>query len=154
MPARPAHMRRAMRLRDRRIVILAVAFVVIAIAPACGIRAGNVVLIPNGFRGWVVIRYNVSGAAELGHDGVKTLISVPESGAVFTSSDRPSGYARDEYYFVGGNDKRLRITSDAEGCQTRKPCVQGFEYITSPVKVTVFFVGTKQELPLYPRPNV
>jgi hypothetical protein len=126
----------------------------IVMVAACGVRAGNVILIPMGFEGWVVIRYDMPGEPAFDHEGVKTLVKVPQSGSLSTSSDRQNGYGVDEYYFVGANGQRVRIQSDAEGCRDQEPCIQQFEFITSPTKETVFFVGKKQDLATHPKPNV
>jgi len=122
---------------------------------ACGVRAGNIVLIPSGFEGWVVIRYEVPGESSLGREGAKTMLRVPVSGSLITSSDMPRGYGIDEYYFVGADGKRTPIQNEPEGCKDQDvPCVQQFEFVTSPVKVTIFFVGKKPNLARYPKPKV
>ena len=126
----------------------------LTVATSCGVRAGNVVLIPTGFEGWVVVRYDVAGAPALDHEGAKTLVRVPDSGSVSTGSDRSNGYGIDDYYFVGPDGNRVKIQSDAEGCKEQEPCVQQFEFVTSPAKVTTFFIGPKQDLARYPKPKV
>jgi hypothetical protein len=135
----------------------AVAGVILALslAASCGLRAGNVVLIPAGFEGWIIVRYQVQGAPALDFEGAKSLIRVPDSGSVSTSSDRPQGYGSDDYYFVGPGGKRVRVQSGDFGCkQEQEPCVQRCEFITSPVKVTTFFVGPKEDLVRYTRPKL
>jgi len=47
-----------------------------------------VTLIPDGFEGWVVIRYDVPGEPSLGREGAKTMIKVPSSGSVITPRAR------------------------------------------------------------------
>jgi hypothetical protein len=96
----------------------------IMVAVACGVRAGNVVLIPMGFEGWVVIRYDMPGEPAFAHEGAKTLVKVPQQGSLSTSSDRPNGYGLDEYYFVEADGQRVRIQSDAEGCRDQEPCIR------------------------------
>ena len=120
----------------------------------CGVRAGNVVLIPMGFEGWVVIRYDIPSEPAFIREGVKTVIKVPASGSLSTSSERPNGYGIDEYYFVGADEKRVRVQSDFEGCKEQDPCIQQFEFVTSPTTVSVFFIGNKQDLSRYPKPKV
>ncbi len=140
-------------MSTRLLVCLLIVFH-IAIAVSCGFRAGNVVLIPMGFRGWVVIRHEVAGAPPFGHEGGKMLIKVPESGILSSSSNWPSGYGNDEYYLVGDDGQRVRIHSPFEGCNDPAPCIQRFEFITSPIKATVFFVGNVQDLSQHPKPKV
>lgn len=122
---------------------------------ACGVRAGNVTLIPDDFEGWVVIRYEVPGEPSLSREGAKTMVKVPASGSLMTSSDMPSGYGIDEYYFVGADGKRTPIQNEAEGCKEQDaPCVQQFEFVTSPARVAMYFVGKKPNLGRYPKPEV
>lgn len=122
---------------------------------SCGVRAGNITLIPDGFEGWVVIRYQVPGEPSLGREGAKTIVKVPASGSLITNSDRPNGYGIDEYYFVGADGKRVPIQNEAEGCKRQDaPCVQQFEFVTSPIKATMFFVGQKPDFGRYPKPKV
>ncbi len=126
----------------------------IVIGVSCGFRAGNVVLIPMGFRGWVVIRHDVAGAPVFGHERFKMLIKIPESGLLSSSSDWPSGYGTDEYYLVGRDGQRVSIHSQFQGCNDPAPCIQEFEFISSPIKATLFFVGNKQDLAQHPKPTL
>jgi hypothetical protein len=126
----------------------------LSLGVSCGVRAGNVVLIPAGFKGWVILRYGLSAEPALEHEGVKTLVKVPGSGSLSTSSDRSNGYGIDDYYFVGPDGNRAKISSDTDGCKEQEPCVQQFEFVTSPAKTTIFFVGQRQDLPRYPKPKV
>jgi hypothetical protein len=122
---------------------------------SCNLRAGDVVLIPSGFRGWVVIRYEVAGKPYLGHAGTKTLVRVPSTGLVETASDRANGYGSDEYTFVNDSGGRAEIPNEqVKGCSAQDICIQRFEYFSAPAKVTVFFVGAAIELAKYPRPNI
>lgn len=143
-----------MQIGTLRLLACLLIFLAVVVGVGCGVRAGNVVLIPTGFEGWVVIRYQIPNAPSFDHEGAKTLVKVPESGSLSSSSDRPNGYGVDEYYFVAGDGQRVRIQSDAEGCNDPAPCIQQFEFITSPIKATLFFVGKKQDLPQHPKPKV
>ena len=140
-------------MSTRLLAYLLIAFHIV-IGVSCGFRAGNVVLIPMRFRGWVVIRHDVAGAPPFGHERGKLLIKIPESGLLSSSSDWPSGYGTDEYYFVAGDGQRVRIHSQFEGCNDSAPCIEQFEFITSPIKATLFFVGSKQDLSQYPKTRV
>jgi hypothetical protein len=129
--------------RDITIPVFLLAF---AFTICCGVRAGNVVLLPEDFEGWIVIRYNVSGADALEREGIKVVIKVLMSGAISTSSERASGYGLDAYYFVDANGRRRPIPSEADGCKNDERCARQFQFFTSPSTITVFFVGTKQAL--------
>ena len=109
---------------------------------------------PDGFEGWVVIRYDIPGEPAFDREGAKTLVKVPKSGSLSTSSDSANGYGIDEYYLVAADGQRVRVPSEAEGCKDQDPCVQQFEFITSPIKATLFFVGKKQDVSQYPKPKV
>jgi len=123
------------------------------ITTSCGVRAGNVVLLPAGFEGWVVVHYEVSGSPPFGREGVKTLIQIPPAGSVFSSSTRSRGYGLDEYYFVGPEGKRIRVKSEDDGCTDQETCVRKFQFFFTPTKFTRFFVGKKQDLSHYPIPE-
>lgn len=95
------------------------------------------------------------GEPSPGREGAKTIIEVPASGSLITSSGRQSGYGIDDYYFVGADGKRVPIQNEAVGCKLQNAaCVQQFEFVTSPIKAAIFFVGQKPNLGLYPKPKV
>lgn len=122
---------------------------------ACGLRWGDVVLLPTDFEGWVMIHYDVPGGAPLERAGLKTLIRVPPSGVVFTSSGRAEGYGSDEYFFVSSEGKRTPVRSEAaEGCEEQQVCVQRFQFFSPPAQATLFFVGKRGNLSLYRKPKL
>ena len=122
---------------------------------SCGLRAGNDVFIPAGFKGWVTIRYNNAGSPPLQRTGLRRVINVPWTGEVFTSSRRPTGYGVDHFYFVAADGKRTSIKEeDSHGCLESEPCVQQFDYYSSPYQAMVFFVGTKGDLSGHKRPEL
>jgi hypothetical protein len=120
---------------------------------SCAVRAGNIVLIPEGFVGWVRIQYEVQQAPSLPKEGVKYLIHIPSSGSLMTSSARQHGYGIDRYYFMT-DSRRTPIPAEDQGCASDQPCVQQFTFFTSPVSETVFFVGRHADLARYPKPFV
>lgn len=124
-------------------------------ASSCGLRAGDVLLLPSGYRGWVVICYQIVGQPRLSRSGFKTLVRVPVSGSVETSSKMEFGYGVDEFYYVNSADERVPIPSElGNGCKPEDVCAQRFQFYTSPVRAAVFFVGTAKELTRYPEPKV
>ena len=118
---------------------------------SCGVRWGDIVLIPDNFEGWVTIKYEIPEAAPLKREGLKTLVQVPASGEVRTSSTRATGYGRDEYYLVAADGRRRRIPNEFGGCPGQS-CAQRFTFFSSPARVTVFFVGRAENMPRYPNP--
>lgn len=132
-----------------------VALILLALlAAACWIalnlRRGDIVLLPKGFEGWVVIRYKVTGRPMLAHEGVRNLIRVPVSGEFSTSSTRATGYGVDTYYFVGADGKRQRLPTEAEDCQRQEVCIRQFQLFSSPSAATRFFVGNREDLSRLP----
>lgn len=141
--------------RTAELSILAVLVaLLVPLAASCGVRGGDVVLLPVNFEGWVVIHYEDPSGTPLETEGARTLIRVPPSGVVRTSSPRAEGYGLDKYYFVASNGSRVRVQHEAEGCEDQGACVQQFEFISSPTKTTVFFVGEKGNLGRYRRPEL
>lgn len=122
---------------------------------SCGLRAGEVLLLPSGYKGWVVIRYEIAGQPRLSRSGFKTLVRVPVSGSLETSSKMEFGYGVDEFYYVNSADERMAISSESgNGCKPEDVCARRFQFYTSPVRTAVFFVGTAKELVRYPEPKV
>jgi hypothetical protein len=123
----------------------------VIITGACGVRWGDIILIPENFEGWVTIKYEVPRAAPLGREGLKTLVQIPIPGVVSTSSSRPTGYGADQYYLVGSDGHRSRLPTEFGGCPGRV-CAQQFTFFSSPRIVTVFFVGRAESMPRYLNP--
>lgn len=121
---------------------------------ACGVRRGDVVILPPNFEGWVVILYEVPAKPVLPREGFKNLINVPPSGIVLTNSVKPVGYGIDEYYLAGPNGSRKRIWTEFEGCNANETCVREIQFFFSPVRASLFFVGGKDDLARFPRPDV
>ncbi len=151
-----ANRRRAAAMSVSRSSLLPYVLALLVFSGAsCGVRAGDIVLVPNGFRGWVIVRYEVPDAPPLGREGFKTVIRVPLSGYLFTRSGRSAGYGVDEYYFEDAAGKRTRMQLESGGCAERdSPCAQQFVFSMGSVTATTFFVGTKSDLGRYPRPTV
>ena len=82
-------------MKRRRFVSTATLFLY-----GCGFRRGDRVLIPDGYVGWVEIRYNVRGAPQLRLVDGKYELRIGADGKLVTSSDQSSGYGSDEYFYV------------------------------------------------------
>ena len=121
---------------------------------SCGVRTGNVVLIPSGYKGWITIRYEVKDAMALPKEGIRTVLRVPSSGIVNTSNSRPNGYGVDTYYAVSPQGVRTRIPTETDSCSANQKCVRRFQFFTSPRIVTVFFVGTAEDISRFPKPTI
>lgn len=88
-----------------RLFVCSAAFVLLG----CGFRHGDRVLIPDGYVGWVEIRYNVKGAPPTPLvDGMYEL-RLGADGTFATSSDHSTGYGAEEYFYVLQNGKMRKL---------------------------------------------
>jgi hypothetical protein len=124
----------------------------ILVCSACRSRPGDRVLIPEGFEGWVVVLYGIPGQPELRLENGKNVLTIPPSGKARTSSKRDSGWASDEYLFVGPTGSKKKIPIDGNGCD-RKACISELRFYGSPHQATVFFVGLATNRPRYHEPS-
>ena len=138
----------------RTIVSLLLTCLTVSCLTACGIRRGDDVLLPNGFEGWVVIRYEVSNSPALEREHFRNIIRVSPSGEFSTSSTRAVGYGSDAYYLVDAAGKRQRIRSWDEHCEPQEVCVQQFQLFSGPLIATRFFIGKKDNMPKYSKPDL
>lgn len=87
--------------------ILALCLVWLFVATGCGGgRRPDRVLVPEGYVGWIKIRYSVADAPPLPIEDGYRLIRIPPSGLLQTSSNPEYGWARDEYFYYSGERRR------------------------------------------------
>jgi hypothetical protein len=101
-------------------------------------------LIPEGFSGWVRVDFEVSGAPALLSEAGQTVLKIPATGVLRTSSPEQYGWAKDRYYFSSNAGSRPlpdsgsgrliwgKINGEAIGSSGKR-------------KYEEFFVGTSQE---------
>ena len=101
-------------------------------------------LIPEGYTGWVRVEFEIPGAPPLPEDGGQTVVRIPSSGSLKTSSPEQYGWAKDSYAFYSnagvrpipdfGAGKLIwgKINGEASGSSGKR------EY-------EEFFVGTQQQ---------
>jgi hypothetical protein len=101
-------------------------------------------LIPEGYTGWVRVEFEIPGAPALPTESGQTVIKVPASGVLKTSSAEQAGLANNDYASysnetarplpVSGPDQRVwgKITGELQGP-------------TGKEKYEEFFVGTQQQ---------
>ena len=109
-------------------------------------------MIPETYKGWVIVRYNRASQPEFPREKGKFLIEVPEPGKVATRTKLIAGYATDDYYFVSPNGQRISIPVQVQGCQAGT-CISHIEYYWSPQQVAIFFVGNESERSKFPWPT-
>ena len=104
-------------------------------------RRPNVYSIPEGYRGWVQIRYQIPTCPALERRDGKYLIEIPPTGEVCTSTAPEYGEAVDEYYVVGATRRRINWSGWGQGGM-----IWG-DRIGGPPGSTVqrFFVGAEEE---------
>jgi|HubBroStandDraft_6_1064221.scaffolds.fasta_scaffold886196_1 hypothetical protein len=141
-------------MRHHRIPLVLLTCLSVFSWTACGVRRGDVVILPESFEGWVVIFYEVPGKLVLPREGFKNLINVPPSGIVLTKSVKSIGYGIDEYYLGGPNGSRKRIWTEFEGCKASETCVREIQFLFSPVRASLFFVGGEADIARFPRPDM
>lgn len=104
-------------------------------------------LIPEGYVGWLMVKYQVKDAYALPIEDGHYLITFPPSGRVQTSSELEYGWASNDYFHYSSDGKRrqLKVTGWGGGGMiwahsTGKEVVDGDE-----VTFERFFVGTEEE---------
>ena len=69
-------------------------------------RAPSRFLIPSGYVGWVRIEYRVAGAPPLPREGKYLLVRADRQGHLQTSTDLPSGWGRDQFFYDSGRARQ------------------------------------------------
>lgn len=71
-------------------------------------------LIPEGYSGWVRVEFEIPGAPPLPQEAGLTVVKIPPSGALQTSSPEQYGWAKDSYAFYSSAGQRP-IPDSGEG---------------------------------------
>lgn len=101
-------------------------------------------LIPEGYSGWVRVEFEVATAPPLPSDGGYTLVRIPPSGLLKTSSPEDYGWAKDDYFFYSGDD--VRAIPDSGSGRLIWGKINAEEANSSGKrKYEEFFVGTEQQ---------
>ncbi|PYX37199.1 MAG: hypothetical protein DMG81_14635 [Acidobacteria bacterium] len=72
-------------------------------------------LIPSGYVGWVRVDYRVATAPPLPREGKYLLVKVARDGSLQTSTDLPSGWGRDQFFYDSANTRQ--VLSNAGWCK-------------------------------------
>lgn len=101
-------------------------------------------LIPEGYTGWVRVEFEIPGAPPLPAEAGQTVVKIPSSGLLKTSSPEQYGWAKDDYAFYSstgvrplpdsGSGQRIwgKINGEASGSSGKR-------------RYEEFFVGTQQQ---------
>jgi len=75
------------------------------------------ILIPDGYVGWIEIKYGVKNAPPLAFQEGKLIYEIPDQGLLETSSRMEDGWAKDEYFYRSqdGSNRPLPLTGWGKG---------------------------------------
>ena len=125
-------------------------FLVVAalLTTACG-RLGNsrtpcVYEIPEGYRGWVLIQYSKTTCPPIAERDGKLVFPIPSKGYLCTSTPFETGWARDEFIFVGTSRVPIEATAPGAGGLIWRGSNGSCGYTGGPkVVMSQFYVGTE-----------
>ncbi|MDO3677786.1 DUF6843 domain-containing protein [Paenibacillus ehimensis] len=107
-------------------------------------QKSHIYLLPDGYTGWVEIRYEQEGSPPLIREGKKYVHLIPRTGVLNTSDSPTSGGM--EFYYLDEQGKRNKIGLEMIRTQAMKTKdVLTSKGIQEQVSVNVFFVGTGQQ---------
>jgi len=100
-------------------------------------------LIPSGYVGWVRVDYRVAAAPPLPREGKYLLVKVDRNGKLQTSTDLPSGWGRDQFFYDSGNQRQA--LSNAGWCKGGMIWGEVNEQDEKSGMVQKFFVGNEDQ---------
>jgi hypothetical protein len=101
-------------------------------------------LIPEGYRGWVRVEFEIPGMPPLPSERGQTVTKIPPSGLLRTSSPEQYGWARDTYLFY--SSAGMRPIPDSGPARLIWGKINGEETGSSGKrKYEEFFVGSEQQ---------
>jgi len=108
-------MRHGVRPENLRIVLIACAWIAVCALSACApARTPDHYLLPDGFTGWVYVRYDDPSCEPLGTRDGRNVMRIPSNGRLCTSTPYETGRARDLYEYVRPDGTTQLIDQDAE----------------------------------------
>jgi len=120
------------------------------------IRAPELYEFQPGYRGWVIIQYEVPSCPPLEERGRTVVYKVPPSGCLCTSSPTHEGVHTMKYEYVNPNGTRTKIPGWSfwesepgvwDGTTAAVRSTSGMRFVQE-----VFFVGSKKEFEAKPNP--
>ena len=119
--------------------------VVLAII-GCGLyRSPYVFEVPEGYVGWVRIRFDRSDSPALPNENGKLVLRIGKDGRLSTSSNLKIGEPFDEYYYTGRTLTKLPCTQLHGGGMIWGGGMETVSSGTNKSASRVFFVGTEAE---------
>src|ERR1044071_3448283 len=101
----------------------------------CGMRRGEIILIPDSYIGWVRVYYDVPGEVGLPREGGKNLLRIDRDGLLRTSTPLYKGYGVDEYYYVTSTGERHRLREEGPNVNAAWITHLQYVYATPPVRM-------------------
>ena len=145
---------------SRRAVIILILGAVVLVAAMCvgafvlvrTSRTPQTHLVPDGYRGWASVSYEVQGAPPLPIEDDRRVFSYDAEGRLETSSSYEEGWGVDDYFFASGSERRLLrqrpsgIEGEIWGAYTRTELTIRIDDVLKRQWVsTGFYVGTEEE---------
>lgn len=112
--------------------------------------------LPDGYQGWVRVRWAVPGAVQLPRSGRYLVVAVDSQGRAMTSTAVEDGWASDKYVYVSGTHKKfLSSTGWCKGgmiwggdfSYRSEPHIENGKAVYWPTLINVeekFFVGPEE----------
>lgn len=94
--------------------------------------------VPQGYIGWIRVKYNIAGATPLPIKSGHYIARIPANGLLKTSTVEEEGGAADRFYYVNQAKQRMPI----DGYKTNIALIQGDRGRTNE---RYMFIGTKQQ---------
>jgi len=106
-------------------------------------RPPDRILIPAGYTGWIRVDFGVNDAPPLPREQRILLIQLSPDGTLKTSTERPTGFGRDDYFYVSATGRSPLSTSGV----CKGGMIWGLETGTLENRRTFerFFVGTEDQ---------
>jgi len=114
-----------------------------AIGFGCVRRTAYVYEIPEAFRGWIRIDFDIADCAPLGTD--VRIVKVPTSGRLCTSDKIEEGGARDVFYLVGAERREVKENDPLGGLVWGRSFGNELTPGKDPRPYMTMFVGTRKE---------
>jgi len=129
-------------LRRRLLAILASIAVSIS---ACNTRRPARFLIPDGFKGWVRINFQVANSKQLPVEDGRWLFNLDSTGHLQTSSPLDGGFAADEFYYVSNGNRTPLTKTESCGGGSIWGISMGSDTNSNRADREWFFVGSEAE---------
>ncbi len=102
-------------------------------------------LIPDGYTGWIRIEFEVKGAAPLQTEQGETVVTLPASGRLSTSSQAQHDWTNDSFFYVSASSPPRKLPSSGADSLIWGKLNGETTNSSGTHKYEEFFVGTAQQ---------